>query len=273
LFGLTVVTRDIGKKQETGMDRVKGKVAVVTGSASGIGKAAAVLLAREGACVAITDIADDAGKETVAEIAAAGGTAGYWHMNVADEKEVEATFASIIKQYGKIDILVNNAGIPGPPKETHELTAEEFDRVININLRGVFFCTKHVLGYMKKSGGGSIVNMSSMLGHIGGEDPAYHASKGGVRLMTKSDATTYGPYNIRVNSVHPGYILTPLFRGIAARSPKGAEKFMADMAESIPLKRLGTPEDIAQCILFIASDESSYITGTEFILDGGFILQ
>jgi NAD(P)-dependent dehydrogenase (short-subunit alcohol dehydrogenase family) len=273
LFGLTVVTRDIGKKQETGMDRVKGKVAVVTGSASGIGKAAAVLLAREGACVAITDIADDAGKETVAEIAAAGGTAGYWHMNVADEKEVEATFASIIKQYGKIDILVNNAGIPGPPKETHELTAEEFDRVININLRGVFFCTKHVLGYMKKSGGGSIVNMSSMLGLIGGEDPAYHASKGGVRLMTKSDATTYGPYNIRVNSVHPGYILTPLFRGIAARSPKGAEKFMADMAESIPLKRLGTPEDIAQCILFIASDESSYITGTEFILDGGFILQ
>jgi NAD(P)-dependent dehydrogenase (short-subunit alcohol dehydrogenase family) len=255
------------------VDRVKGKVAIVTGSASGIGKAAALLLAKEGASVAITDIADDAGRGTVNEITDARGKSGYWHMNVADEKEVEKVFAEVKKKYGKIDILVNNAGIPGPPKETHELTAEEFDRVININLRGVFFCTKHVIGYMKQAGGGSIVNMSSMLGLIGGEDPAYHASKGGVRLMTKSDATTYGPYNIRANSVHPGYILTPLFRGIAARSPKGAEKFMEDMAASIPLKRLGTPEDIAQCILFIASDESSYITGTEFILDGGFMLQ
>ncbi len=255
------------------MDRVKGKVAIVTGSASGIGKSSALLLAKEGAAVAITDIADDAGKATVDEIVANGGRAGYWHMNVADEKEVEKTFADIYKKYGKINIIVNNAGIPGPPKQTHELTAEEFDKVININLRGVFFCTKHIIGYLKKAGGGSIVNMSSMLGLIGGEDPAYHASKGGVRLMSKSDATTYGPYGIRVNSVHPGYILTPLFRGIAARSPKGADKFMADMAESIPLKRLGTPEDIAQCVLFIASDESSYITGTEFILDGGFILQ
>ncbi|MBN2238739.1 MAG: SDR family oxidoreductase [Dehalococcoidales bacterium] len=255
------------------MDRVKDKVAIVTGSASGIGKAAALLLAEEGAFVAITDIADEAGELTVEEIKAAGGKAGYWHMNVADESEVEKVFGEINAEYGKINILVNNAGIPGPPKETHELTAEEFDKVININLRGVFFCTKHVLGYMKQAGVGSIVNMSSMLGLIGGEDPAYHASKGGVRLMTKSDATTYGPYNIRVNSVHPGYILTPLFRGIAARSPKGADKFMEDMAENIPLKRLGTPEDIAKCVLFIASDESSYITGTEFILDGGFILQ
>jgi NAD(P)-dependent dehydrogenase (short-subunit alcohol dehydrogenase family) len=255
------------------MNRVKDKVAVITGSASGIGKASAVLLAEEGAAVAITDISDDAGFRTVEEITASGGTAGYWHMNVTDEQEVEKTFAEIEKKYGKIDILVNNAGIPGPPKETHELTAEEFDRVININLRGVFFCTKHVIPRMKKAGGGSIVNMSSMLGLIGGEDPAYHASKGGVRLMSKSDATTYGPDNIRVNSVHPGYILTPLFKGIAARSPKGADTFMAEMAESIPLRRLGTPEDIAQCVLFIASDESSYITGTEFILDGGFILQ
>ncbi len=255
------------------MDRVKDKVAIVTGSASGIGKASALVLAEEGASVAITDIADKAGKETVEEITGKGGIAAFWHMDVSDEKEVERTFSEINDKYGKIDILVNNAGIPGPPKETHELTAEEFDKVIDINLRGVFFCTKHVLGYMKQAGGGSIVNMSSMLGLIGGEDPAYHASKGGVRLMTKSDATTYGPYNIRVNSVHPGYILTPLFRGIAARSPKGADAFMKEMADAIPLKRLGTPEDIARCILFIASDESSYITGTEFILDGGFILQ
>ncbi len=255
------------------MDRVKGKVAIVTGGASGIGKATCMLLAKEGASVALTDITDDAGRKAVAEITENGGLSEYWHMNVSDEKEVERVFAEINAKYGKINILVNNAGISGPPKETHELTAEEFDRVIDINLKGVFLCTKHVIKYMQKAGGGSIVNMSSMLGLIGGEDPAYHASKGGVRLMTKSDATTYAKDNIRANSVHPGYILTPLFRGIAGRSPKGADAFIKELEPTIPLRRLGTPEDIARCILFIASDESSYITGTEFILDGGFILQ
>jgi NAD(P)-dependent dehydrogenase (short-subunit alcohol dehydrogenase family) len=255
------------------MDRVKDKVAIVTGGASGIGKATCLLLAKEGARVAVTDITDDAGKEVADDIKNTGGDAKYWHMNVTDEKEVDKVFAEINNEYGKINVLVNNAGISGPPKETHELTAEEFDRVIDINLRGVFFCTKHVIKYMQKAGGGSIVNMSSMLGLIGGEDPAYHASKGGVRLMTKSDATTYAKDNIRANSVHPGYIITPLFRGIAARNPEGAETFMKKLAETIPLGRLGTPEDIANCILFIASDDSSYITGTEFILDGGFILQ
>jgi NAD(P)-dependent dehydrogenase (short-subunit alcohol dehydrogenase family) len=258
---------------EERMDRVKGKVAIVTGGASGIGKATCQELAIEGAHVAITDIVDETGKATVTEITGKGGAAAFWHMDVTKEKEVEKVFGEINDRYGKIDVLVNNAGVPGPSKETHELPAEDFDRVIDVNLRGVFFCTKHVIGYMQKAGGGSIVNMSSMLGLIGGEDPAYHASKGGVRLMTKSDATTYGKDGIRVNSVHPGYIMTPLFERIASRRPQGAEAFIKEMESNIPLGRIGTPEDIARCIVFIASDDSSYITGTEFILDGGFILQ
>ena len=255
------------------MDRVKDKVAIVTGGASGIGRATCLLLAKEGASVAVTDITEDAGREAVAEIQNSGGKADFWHMNVTDEKEVEKVFADIYNKYKKIDILVNNAGIPGPPKATHELTTEEWDRVMDINLKGVFFCTKYVIQYMQKSGGGSIVNMSSMLGLIGGEDPVYHASKGGVRLMTKSDATIYGKDKIRANSVHPGYIMTPLFRGIAARNPQGAEKFFEETANAIPLGRLGQPEDVAKAILFLASDESSYITGTETIIDGGYMLQ
>ena len=255
------------------MDRVKGKVAIVTGGASGIGKSTCLLFSSESASVAVTDITDDAGREVVTEINKSGGIAEYWHMNVTNENEVDKVFSEINQRFGKINILVNNAGISGPPKATHELSVEEWDRVIQINLKGVFLCTKYVIKYMQMAGGGSIVNMSSMLGLIGGEDPAYHAAKGGVRLMTKSDATIYAKDNIRANSVHPGYILTPLFRGIAGRNPKGAETFMKELAEEIPLGRLGTPEDVSKGILFLASDESSYITGTEMIIDGGYILQ
>jgi NAD(P)-dependent dehydrogenase (short-subunit alcohol dehydrogenase family) len=255
------------------MDRVKGKVAIVTGGASGIGRATCLLFSKEGASVAVTDITDDAGREVVNEIVKSGGVAEYWHMNVTNEKEVDRVFSEINEKFGKINILVNNAGISGPPKATHELSVEEWDRVIQIDLKGVFLCTKYVIKYMQMAGGGSIVNMSSMLGLIGGEDPAYHAAKGGVRLMTKSDATIYAKDNIRANSVHPGYILTPLFKGVAARNPKGAETFMKELTEAIPLGRLGTPEDVSKCILFLASDESSYITGTEMIIDGGYILQ
>ncbi len=255
------------------MDRVKGKVAIVTGAASGIGKAAALLLAKEGAKVAVTDITDDAGKAAVDEITRNGGAADFWHMNVADEKEVEKVFADINNKYGKINILVNNAGIAGSQTPTHELPTEEWKRVIDIDLNGVFYCTKHVINYMKKSGGGSIVNMSSTLGLIGGSDIAYHAAKGGVRLMTKSDATVYAPDNIRVNSIHPGYILTPLLRSVAEGSSDDVEAFFQDFRDRIPMGRLGEPEDVARTILWLASDDSDYITGIEVIVDGGFILQ
>jgi NAD(P)-dependent dehydrogenase (short-subunit alcohol dehydrogenase family) len=254
------------------MDRVKGKVALVTGGASGIGRATCLLLAREGASVAVTDITDDTGKAIVTEIKRNGGVADYWHIDVTSEKEVEKGFADIRKKFGKVNILVNNAGIPGLPKATHELSTEEWDKVINIDLKGVFFCTKYVIPYMKRAGGGSIVNLSSMLGIIGGEDPAYHAAKGGVRLLTKSDATNYAKDNIRVNSVHPGYISTPLFERVVARNPQGKEVFLEKLISGIPLGRLGKAEDVANLILFLASDESDYITGAEIIIDGGYIL-
>jgi NAD(P)-dependent dehydrogenase (short-subunit alcohol dehydrogenase family) len=256
------------------MDRVKGKVAIVTGGAQGLGKATCLLLAKEGASVAVTDLNDDGGRKVVEEIKSSGGIADYWHIDVTKEEDVKNAFADIYKKYGKLNILVNNAGISGYHKATHEITTEEWDRVIEVDLKGVYFCIKYGAPYMIKSGGGSIVNMSSMLGIIGGNDPVYHAAKGGVRLMTKSDATVYAKDNIRVNSVHPGFILTPLLEGLIAKDAGGREAFeKAGPGSSIPLGRLGKPEDIANGILFLASDESSYITGMEMIIDGGYSMQ
>ncbi len=255
------------------MDRVKGKVAVVTGGASGIGEASAKLLAREGASVAITDIDDINGKRVVSEIKAAGSSAGFWHMDVTDEKAIENTFAEIFKKYSSLDVLVNSAGIPGPPKLTHEVTSAEWDKVLNINTKGTFLCIKHAVPCMLKTGGGSVINLSSMLGLMGGDDPVYHASKGAVRLMTKSDAFNYASSNIRFNSVHPGFILTPLFRGFGAKHPEGPDKFYAEMSAKIPQGRLGTAEDVAYGILYLASDESSYVTGIELSIDGGYLVR
>jgi NAD(P)-dependent dehydrogenase (short-subunit alcohol dehydrogenase family) len=255
------------------MDRVKGKIAIVTGGSSGIGEASAKVLAREGAEVAITDIDDNNGKRVAGEINNAGGTAGFWHMDVTKEKEIKAAFSDIYKNYQKLHILINSAGIPGPPKLTHDTDSSEWDKVMDINAKGTFLCVKYAVPYILKSGGGSVVNLSSMLGLMGGSDPVYHASKGAVRLMTKSDAFNYAKDNIRFNSVHPGYILTPLFRGFGTRNPAGPEKFFAEMAAKVPQGRLGTAEDVANGILFLASDDSSYITGTELIIDGGYMVR
>jgi NAD(P)-dependent dehydrogenase (short-subunit alcohol dehydrogenase family) len=169
---------------------------------------------------------------------------------------------------------VNNAGIPGTGKPTHLNTEEEFEKVLNIDLKGVFRCTKHVYPYLKEAGGGSIINMSSMLGIIGGGDPVYHAAKGAVRLLTKGDAGLYAKDHIRVNSVHPGFILTPGFTGmINRRDPGLLEGALKGCAEKTPLGRMGTPEDVANGILFLASDESSFVTGSELVIDGGVTSQ
>jgi NAD(P)-dependent dehydrogenase (short-subunit alcohol dehydrogenase family) len=255
------------------MYRVKGKVAIVTGGASGIGEASAKLLAKEGAKVAITDIDDKNGKRVIAEIADIGGMADFWRMDVTKEKDIEKSLADIVKKFGKLDILVNSAGIPGLPKPTHETTAAEWDRIMDINAKGTFLCIKYAVPYMLTNKGGSVVNLSSMLGLMGGMDPVYHASKGAVRLMTKSDAWFYAKDNIRFNSVHPGYILTPLFRGFGKANPEGEDKFNAATAAKIPQGRLGTGEDIANGILYLASDESSYVTGTELVIDGGYMIR
>lgn len=253
------------------MDRVKGKVAIVTGGASGIGEAAAKTLAAEGANVAVTDIDEVNGHRVVDEIKASKGKADFWKMNVVDEKGIARTLAAIFKRYGKLHIVVNSAGVPGYPKPTHETTTAEWDRVIDINLKGTFFVNRAAIPYILKTGEpASVVNISSMLGLIGGGDPVYHASKGGVRLMTKSDATVYAPRNIRFNSVHPGYILTPLFAGFGKVHPQGPQAFYNEMAAKIPIPRLGTAEDVAKGILYLASDDSSYVTGAELVIDGGY---
>jgi NAD(P)-dependent dehydrogenase (short-subunit alcohol dehydrogenase family) len=255
------------------MDRVKDKVAIVTGGASGIGEACGKLLAREGAKVAITDVDAKNGARVVGEIKDSNGVADFFFLDVSNEKEVEQIFTDIYKKYGQLNILVNSAGIPGCPKPTHETTSAEWDKVMDINAKGTFLCIKYAVPYMLRAGGGSVVNLSSMLGLMGGEDPVYHASKGAVRLQTKSDAWAYAKDNIRFNSVHPGYILTPLFSGFGIKHPAGPDKFYAEMASKIPQGRLGTAEDVAKGILFLASDDSSYITGTELVIDGGYMVR
>jgi NAD(P)-dependent dehydrogenase (short-subunit alcohol dehydrogenase family) len=253
------------------MDRVKGKVAIVTGSGNGIGEATAKLLAREGAKVAIIDIDDENGKRVAREIQTAGGAADFWHLNIADKQGVERVFAAIYEKYGKLNILVNNAGIPGGRCAPFDLTEEEWDRVMNVNLKGTFFCNKFATPYMIKSGGGSIVNVASVYGIIGCDTPVYDASKGAMRAMTKSDAIVLSKFNIRVNSVHPGNIDTPLFRKLVERIGGGVEYTARILSAPVPMKRMGTPEEIAYGILFLASDEASYVTAAELVMDGGML--
>ena len=252
------------------MDRVKGKVAIVTGGATGIGEAACRLLASEGATIAICDI-DQAGEKVAADIREAGGRAHLWVLNTASEGKVKDTFANIVSALGRIDILVNNAGIAGVNKPTHEVTEDEWDAVMDVNVKGVFFCTKHVIPYMRRGHGGSIINLSSIYGLIGAPDsPPYHASKGAVRLMTKTDAMLYAPDHIRVNSIHPGYIWTNMVRQVAQDSDTGADGFRTEVAKLHPLGRIGEPNDVGWAIVYLASDESKFVTGAEFVIDGGY---
>jgi NAD(P)-dependent dehydrogenase (short-subunit alcohol dehydrogenase family) len=256
------------------MNRVKDKTAIVTGAALGIGRAASILLAQEGARVALTDLHDAAGKTLVGEITRAGGVAEYWHMDVAREGEVKSIFAEVQKRFGRIDVLVNNAGIAGANKPTDQLTEEEWDRVQAVNVKEVFFCTKHVIPYLRQAGGGSIINLSSIYGLISAPDiPPYHASKGAVRLMTKTDALLYAKERIRVNSIHPGYIWTTLVEDLARESPDGPAAFRKQLDALHPLGHVGEPEDIAYGIVYLASDESKFVTGSELVIDGGYTAQ
>lgn len=256
------------------MSRVKDKTVIVTGGALGIGKAACKELAKEGANVAITDILDDEGQKLSHEINEDGGNAKYWHLDVSDEDEVMDVFTSIDKEFGKVDVLVNNAGISGVNKPTHEIDADEWQKVMDINVKGVFLCTKYVIPYLKKQGKGSIINLSSIYGIISAPDiPPYHASKGAVRLMTKTDAILYAKDQIRVNSVHPGFIWTPLVEKMGEESEGGVEKFREKLDSLHPIGHVGEPEDIAYGIVYLASDESKFLTGSELVIDGGYTCQ
>jgi NAD(P)-dependent dehydrogenase (short-subunit alcohol dehydrogenase family) len=252
------------------MGRVEGKVAIVTGGALGIGKASCLLLAKEGAKVAVTDILDKEGQEVVKEIKNNGGVALFWHLDVSNEKEVQKVFADIHNKFGKIDVLVNNAGIAGVSKPTHEITEEEWDQVMAVNVKGVFFCTKHVIPFMKKTGDGSIINLSSIYGIVSSPDvPPYHASKGAVRIMTKTDAFLYAKDKIRVNSVHPGFIWTPMVENYA-KSQGDVEEVRKVLDSLHPIGHVGEPDDIAYGIVYLASDESKFVTGSELVIDGGY---
>ena len=252
------------------MDRVKGKVAIVTGAASGIGKTTASLLAKEGAKVIISDINDVAGKEVAEEINQSGGEALFIKHDVTNENEWVQTVEKTLEKFGGLDILVNNAGIM-MLKGIEEMSLEEWRFEMSVNLDSVFLGTKYAIGAMKKTGGGSIINMSSATGIVGTvkDGAAYCASKGAVRLFTKAAALECSKagydYNIRVNSIHPGGIDTPL----TAELLKDEDVRKASN-DSYPIGRMGQPIDIANAILYLASDESSFATGSEFVIDGGW---
>ncbi|MEX0741295.1 MAG: glucose 1-dehydrogenase [Phycisphaeraceae bacterium] len=253
------------------MARVGGKIAIVTGGALGIGRATCEVLAREGAAVAVTDINDDDGRAVVKRIENAGGRAAFWHLDVGDEDEVQSVFQAVRQQFGAIHVLVNNAGIAGVNRPTDQITLDEWQNVIRINVNGVFLCTKHVVPYMREAGGGSIINLSSIYGIISAPDlPPYHASKGAVRSMSKTDALLYAHDKIRVNSVHPGFIWTPLVEKLAEQSEQGVDAYRKDLDQLHPIGHVGEPNDIAYGIAYLASDESQFVTGSELVIDGGY---
>jgi len=261
------------------MNRVKGKVAIITGAAGGLGKAQALLLAREGAKVVLTDIIEAEPGETVEEIRRAGGEAIFVRHDVTSEEDWAKVIEQTLSSFGRLDVLVNNAGFL-ISKAIADMPLEDWRRVMSINLDGVFLGTKHAIGAMKKNGGGSIVNMSSVAGLVGmgGDTSAYCASKGGVRLFTKATALQCSKlghdYNIRANSVHPGFIMTSMLeksmRAATAITGCTYEEAKKVREDSTMIGRLGKPEDIAYAVLYLASDESSYVTGTELVVDGGY---
>jgi len=256
------------------MRGLNGKVCLVTGGGDGIGAATCMRLAEEGAKVAVTDIRDEDGQKVAQEIQANGGDARFWHLDVTDESAVRSVFADVKDYWGRFDVLVNNAGIAGVDKPTHEVAAEEWDKVMAVNVDGVFFCTKHAIPLMREAGAGSIINLSSIYGIVGAPDiPPYHASKGAVREMTKTDAVMYAKEKIRVNSVHPGFIWTPLVEDLAKRSGQGVEDFRAALDKRHPIGHVGKPQDIAAGIAYLASDDAGFVTGAELVIDGGYVAQ
>jgi len=252
------------------MNRLKDKIAVVTGAALGLGRAAATRMSDEGAAVAVLDVNDAEGEALALEICDRGGQARYWRCDVSSEAEVARVMSEIAAHFGRIDVLVNNAGISGVSKPTHEITEAEWDLVQGINVKGVFFCTKHAIPHLKQAGGGSIINLSSIYGLVGAADaPPYHASKGAVRLMSKTDAMIYAPDRIRVNSIHPGFIWTPMVSHFLEDQPDVDEARQA-VASLHPLGHMGEPDDIAWGVVYLASDESKFVTGSELVIDGGY---
>jgi NAD(P)-dependent dehydrogenase (short-subunit alcohol dehydrogenase family) len=247
--------------------RLDGKVALITGAASGMGASMARIFAREGARVAVADILENEGRAVVAEIAAVQGRAAFHRLDVTDENEWRSVVDAVVEEWGGLDILVNDAGLSGSAV-ADLLDTAAWDRLMAVNARGVFLGMKFAIPIMQAKGGGAVVNISSISGITGqhGVHPAYNASKGAVRTLTKAAAVQYGHDNIRVNSVHPG--LMPPMRS-SGRTADPAVR--AKMLEMVPMGRAGRVEEVAHAVLFLASDEASYITGAELYVDGGYL--
>jgi NAD(P)-dependent dehydrogenase (short-subunit alcohol dehydrogenase family) len=246
--------------------RLKDKVAIVTGGAHGMGYAEARLFAAEGAKVVVADILENEAERVAAEVQASGGEAMAVKIHVTREPEWIALIDKVIAAHGRLDILVNNAGISGSSVGDPD-GVEGWHRIIAVNQTSVFLGTKLAAEQMTKTGGGSIVNISSIMGFVGSTSghPAYHASKGAVRIYSKAAAVRYGPSGVRVNTVHPGY-MPPMLNATNAGERE-------DKIALTPLRRIGKPIEVAYGVLFLASDEASFITGTELVIDGGFIAQ
>src|SRR5438067_5126414 len=247
--------------------RLAGKVALITGGASGMGQSEAMIFAREGAKVAVADVLEFEARQVVEKIAAAGGQARFVKLDVTSETDWEAAIKATVTAFGKLDLLVNNAGISGT-FDPDTLSTSAWDTLLNVNAKGVFLGMKHAAPAMRAAGGGSIVNISSISGFVGQDriHMGYNASKGAVRIMTKSAAVQFAQHGIRVNSVHPG-ILPPMRTSKASADPAWREKSL----RAVPLKREGRVEEVAHAVLFLASDEASYITGIELPVDGGYL--
>ncbi len=249
------------------MGRLDGKVAIISGGARGQGEVEAKLFVQEGAKVVFGDILDEEGKQVEAAIRQVGGAATYVHLDVTQEADWQQAVATAVSTYGKLDILVNNAGILRRDS-IEETTKELWDTILAVNATGVFLGTKYAIPAMRKAGGGSIVNISSISGMVALGGPAYNASKGAVRVFTKVTAVHHADDNIRCNSIHPGPVRTPMTESTYS-DPEMLERRLRDM----PLGRLGTSEDIAYGVLYLASDEAAYVTGAELVIDGGYTAQ
>lgn len=247
---------------------LKNKVVIVTGAASGIGMASAMAFAKVGATVIVADVQVAKGEEVVSKILSEDGKAFFIKCNVEDELDIKNMVTSTTKKFGHLDYAFNNAGVEGDTLDTINCTNENWNRVININLRGVWWCLKYQIQEMLKNGGGSIVNTSSIAGLVGFTGiPAYTASKHAIIGLTKSAALEFANKNIRVNAICPGVIQTPMID----RFTKGDDKAIKDLTEGAPMERLGNPDEVAQAALWLCSDASSFVTGHSLVVDGGWV--
>ncbi|MBE7641037.1 SDR family oxidoreductase [Salegentibacter sp. BLCTC] len=246
---------------------LKGKVALITGAASGIGKSTALVFAKEGAKVFLTDINEQDGKALVAEIEESGGEAAFLKADTSKPEDSEKSVAQAVKKFGQLDVAINNAGIGGPQNPVGEYEIEAWDKVIDINLSGVFYGMRYQIPAMLKNGKGSIINVASILGSVGfANASAYVAAKHGVVGLTKSAALEYSAKGIRVNSVGPAFIKTPLLEGLN-------KELLAQLVSVHPIGRLGEADEVAQLFVWLASDRSSFATGSYYPIDGGYLSQ